>query len=84
QDNSDRFRHCLWNALKKQYIETSAAEKLATAHEYTSSGIDKQMDLHNNAVGRGIKVSRKSTSCIVFAVKSKVRNSSCKRIINDR
>ncbi|WP_081256591.1 DUF6973 domain-containing protein [Streptobacillus moniliformis] len=84
QDNSDAFRHCLWNALMKQSIGTSAAEKWATSHEYTSSGIDKQMDLHNNAVGRGINVSGKSTSSIVDAVKSKVRNGSCKRIINDR
>lgn len=84
QDNSDAFRHCLWNALMKQSIGTSAAAEWATAHEYDSSGIDKQMDLHNNAVGRGINVSGKSTESIVNAVKSKVRYGSCWRIENNR
>ncbi|WP_022750269.1 DUF6973 domain-containing protein [Lachnobacterium bovis] len=45
------FRHCLWNALMKQSIGSSAAEQWATAHEYNSSGIDKTMDLHNNRDG---------------------------------
>lgn len=81
QDNSDAFRHCLWNALMKQSIDSSAAEQWATAHEYGSSGIDKTMDLHNNKVGRSIAVSGKSLSSIVSAVKSKVKNGSCKRIV---
>lgn len=84
QDNSDAFRHCLWNALMKQSIGRTMAAQWATAHEYTSSGIDKRMDLHNNAVGRDINVSGKSTSSIVYAVKLRVRNGSCKRIINNR
>lgn len=82
QDNSDAFRHCLWNALMKQSIGESAAEQWATAHEYDSSGIDKTMDLHNNSVGRSIDVSGKSLSSIVSSVKSKVRNGYCRRIVN--
>ena len=84
QDNSDAFRHCLWNALMKQSIGSSAAEQWATAHEYNSSGIDKTMDLHNNRVGRSINVSGKSLSSIVSAVKSKVRNGYCKRIVKGK
>lgn len=84
QDNSDAFRHCLWNALMKQSIGLSAAEQWATAHEYNSSGIDKTMDLHNNRVGRSINVSGKSLSSIVSVVKSKVRNGYCKRIVKGK
>lgn len=82
QDNSDAFRHCLWNALMKQSIGTTAAKQWATAHEYNSSGIDKTMDLHNNRIGRSIDVSGKSLSSIVSSVKSKVRNGYCRRIVN--
>jgi hypothetical protein len=84
QDNSDAFRHCLWNALMKQSIGATAAEKWATAHEYNSYGIDKQMDLHNNYIGRSIYVSGKSLNAITSEVKSKVRNGSCKRIIRNK
>ena len=65
----------------KQSIGATAAEKWATAHEYNSYGIDKQMDLHNNYIGRSIYVSGKSLNAITSEVKSKVRNGSCKRII---
>lgn len=66
----------------KQSIGKSAAEQWATAHEYESDGIDKIMDLHNNSVGRSIKVSGKSLSSIVSSVKSKIRNGYCKRIVD--
>lgn len=84
QDNSDAFRHCLWNALMKKAMDASAAEAWATAHEYGSSGIDKTMDLHNNRIGRSIDVSGKSEAQIVSAVKSKVRLGSCRRIVNNK
>ena len=51
QDNSDAFRHCCWNALMKSAMSASDANAWATAHEADSSGIDKDMDLFNNAVG---------------------------------
>lgn len=82
-DNSDAFRHCSWNALMKKAMDSSAAEVWATAHEYDSSGIDKEMDLYNNAVGRSINVSNKSDSEIFEAVKGKVSNGNCQRIVND-
>lgn len=40
----------------KKAMGESAAEEWATAHEYKSSGLDKEMDLFNNAVGRSINV----------------------------
>ena len=81
QDNSDAFRHCLWNALMKKSIGASAAETWATAHEYDSSGLDKEMDLHNNRIGRSIDVSGKTETQIVNSVKAKVRGGYCRRIV---
>lgn len=83
QDNSDAFRHCLWNALMKQSMDVESAEEWATAHEYKSTGIDKDMDLHNNMIGRGIDVDDKSESEIVTAVKTEVKNGNCVRIVDD-
>jgi hypothetical protein len=83
QDNSDAFRHCCWNALMKKAIGESAADEWATAHEYESSGIDKEMDLFNNTVGRSIDVTGKSDSEIYNAVKEKVVNGNCQRIVNN-
>ena len=80
-DNSDAFRHTIWNALMKQSIGESAAEEWATAHENDSSGLPKRMDLHNNSIGRSLNVSGKSLSSIVSLVKLKVRNGYCKRIV---
>lgn len=84
QDNSDAFRHCLWNALMTKSMDASSAEAWATAHEYESSGIDKTMDMFNNRIGRSINVSGKSEDQIVSAVKTKVRNGSCRRIVNNQ
>lgn len=65
--NGDAFRHAYWNAslvkamgslFGPSYLEGKAlhgverATAWTTAHEQNSSGIDKQMDLHNNNVGR--------------------------------
>lgn len=83
QDNSDAFRHCCWNALMKKAMSEGAAEEWATAHEYESSGLDKEMDLFNNAVGRSINVADKSNSEIYNAVKDKVVNGDCRRIVDN-
>ncbi len=83
QNNSDAFRHCCWNALMKKAMGESAAEQWATAHEYESSGLDKEMDLFNNAVGRSINVSDKNDSEIYNAVKDKVVNGDCRRIVDN-
>lgn len=84
QDNSDAFRHCCWNALMKSAMSASDADAWATAHEAESSGIDKDMDLFNNAVGRSINVSGKSDSEMYEAVKGKVKGGSCRRIVNNK
>ena len=61
-DRSDAFRHGIWNAEMSLLIGTEKAELFATAHEDKdvfgnetdgySKEAHKQMDLHNNAVGR--------------------------------
>lgn len=52
-DNSDAFRHCIWNMFMTIDIGAVAAEKWATAHEYNSSNsLEKTMDLYNNRIGR--------------------------------
>lgn len=67
----------------KKAIGESAADEWATAHEYESSVIDKEMDLFNNTVGRSIDVTGKSDSEIYNAVKEKVVNGNCQRIVNN-
>lgn len=84
QDNSDAFRHCCWNALMKKSIGKSAAKAWADAHETESSGVDKEMDLYNNSVGRGIEVDGKSDDEIAKSVKSKVKKGKCKKISNGK
>lgn len=61
-DRSDAFRHGMWNAEMTILIGSEKAELFATAHEdkdvsgTESDGFTKEqhknMDLHNNAVGR--------------------------------
>ena len=63
-DRSDAFRHGIWNAEMTILIGKEKAELFATAHEdkdvtgNESDGYPKtahrDMDLHNNEVGRGI------------------------------
>ena len=64
-DNSDAFRHCLWNALIKHDIGSSRAKEWTTAHESeTPDGLDKDMDLYNcrriNAKGTKLIKTNKS------------------------
>lgn len=61
-DRSDAFRHGIWNAKMTMLIGAEKAELFATAHEdKDTTGVEsdgylkiehKNMDLHNNAVGR--------------------------------
>lgn len=63
-DRSDAFRHGIWNAEMTILIGKEKAELFATAHEdkdTTGNETDgftkeehKNMDLHNNEVGRNI------------------------------
>lgn len=62
-------------------IGKSWAEKWANAHEYTSSGVDKEMDLRNNKIGRDSYVSGKSDSQLSSIIVSKVNTGKMWRII---
>jgi hypothetical protein len=54
-DKSDAFRHAYWNALMAKRKGKDFAEDLATAHEVSSDRyLPKEMDLHNNKIGREI------------------------------
>lgn len=71
-DKSDAFRHGLWNAEMTVLIGKDKAELFATAHEdkdvtgNESDGYPKtahrDMDLHNNEVGRAIGEQNKDVS----------------------
>jgi hypothetical protein len=54
QDKADAFRHGYWNVLLCKRIDAWWAEQFTNAHESTSWGIDRAMDLNNNGVGRRI------------------------------
>lgn len=51
------FRHALWNALVSFYISISKCKELTDAHEnWTGNPAnEKDMDLKNNAAGRGVR-----------------------------
>ncbi|WP_333652003.1 DUF6973 domain-containing protein [Lacrimispora sp.] len=65
-DMTDAYRHGYWNALNARDVGKLVAELFATAHEDISEAElnkvtngftgrqHKSMDLHNNAVGRGV------------------------------
>lgn len=71
-DRSDAFRHGIWNAEMTVMIGKEKAELFATAHEdkdvtgTESDGYPKtahrDMDLHNNEVGRNIGEKNKNAS----------------------
>lgn len=71
-DRSDAFRHGIWNAEMAVLIGEEKAELFATAHEdkdtsgTESDGFSKEdhknMDLHNNEVGRKIGVENPDAS----------------------
>lgn len=84
QDNSDAFRHCLWNALMKKAMTLLLQKNGQLLMNMSPVVLDKSMDLFNNSIGRSIDVSNKSEAQIVSAVKTKVSNGSCRRIINNK
>lgn len=71
-DRSDAFRHGIWNAEMTVLIGKEKAELFATAHEDKDTTGDesdgfskeahKEMDLHNNGVGRNIGSSNANLS----------------------
>ena len=71
-DRSDAFRHGIWNAEMTVLIGKERAELFATAHEdkdISGNEMDgypktahKEMDLHNNEIGRNIGEINKNVS----------------------
>ena len=62
-DRSDAFRHGIWNAEMTVLIGKEKAELFATAHvDGYSKAEHKEMDLHNNEVGRNIGEANSSAS----------------------
>lgn len=64
-------------------IGSSMAKGFADAHEYYSSGVDKEMDLYNNAQGRSVGASyNHSTSATVL--KNRISAGQLRRIVNGK
>lgn len=61
-DESDAFRHAMWNCHMARQIGASEAKKFADAHEENASQPEgeKKMDLHNNQAGRDLVTDPKS------------------------
>lgn len=60
---ADAFRHSYWNILLSKRINLNWAESFTTAHESETTNIyTKEMDLHNNLVGRYVHKNNTSKS----------------------
>jgi len=76
---ADAFRHCYWNILLCKRVNEWWARTFTTAHESEESNVNsKEMDLHNNNVGRYIYRNNKSKS--ESSLSRKVKNYSYKRM----
>lgn len=83
QGNGDAFRHAYWNALMTSHLNSSLAYDFATANEAaTPDGIDKTMDLNNNAKGRIIGGFGGSDSQLQSICEAYVSSSQLHRIVN--
>jgi hypothetical protein len=51
---ADAYRHARWNADMCKRLGVAWATTYASAHESESSGLERDMDLANNAVGRRV------------------------------
>ncbi len=88
--NGDAFRHALWNYGMVLDVGASFAKKWADAHENgtpNNPALEKEMDLYNNNVGRGLGSSNPSPGSIgkmIDLVKAKVDAGICKIIVNGK
>lgn len=87
-DQSDGYRHAVWNALMTRDINKTWAEMYATAHEDKPSSVlsqllddgfsgyaHKNMDLHNNMMGRSVIYWNELYSYVSDAqIKSRINN----------
>ncbi len=68
---ADALRHCVWSALLAHQVGEVYAKKLTDAHEDVdppadhNARIDREMDLHNNAVGRRLGVFHNSQRSVI-------------------
>lgn len=51
---ADAFRHAFWNALGTAEFGKYIMKLFADAHEWNKDGLDVEMDLFNNQIGRNI------------------------------
>lgn len=85
QDASDAFRHGYWNAALTIKIGATRAKVWTDAHETTSSGLDKQMDLFNNAIGRSLANGYNSLNAqLVTKVYNAVKSGKMRIIVNNK
>ncbi len=61
-DKADAYRHCYWNALMAVHIGADQAKEVGDLHENNNPNPpgERAMDLHNNAVGRGLGASNEA------------------------
>ncbi|MEB8861375.1 hypothetical protein P4H06_34685, partial [Bacillus cereus] len=94
QGNGDAFRHSFWNAalakelgaIKGRDVGVARAKVWTDAHEQYSNGVDKEMDLYNNEVGRTIAYNNYSWSINQYSshIRNEVANGSMVRIVEDK
>lgn len=91
--NGDAFRHAYWNAEMATMLAgmpnfrasngRKAAKIWADAHENGASNqpkLEKEMDFHNNDVGRNIVTKKMSSKDLEKEILKKVNNGTCRRI----
>ncbi|MDE5055219.1 hypothetical protein NDK25_23680 [Niallia taxi] len=95
QGNGDAFRHSFWNAIMVPYFGGSTngpqhgynrAKEWANAHEQNSTGIDLEMDLMNNEIGRYYAITNytKTNAQYSSAMRSMVKQGTMARIVNNQ
>jgi hypothetical protein len=74
----DAFRHAIWNALNARDLGDKKAKKFGDAHEAMTDQPDaeREMDLHNNEMGRkiGTSESNKSEEAMVKDIENAIVN----------
>ena len=81
------YRHAMWNAIMTDKMGAEKAKKFADAHEQIPKNpIDhKEMDLHNNELGRRIAIEYAGQGYDVFSqkIQEAISNGEAKVIIWD-
>jgi len=81
-DKADAFRHAYWNALNTRSVGLEITILFGEAHEYGTPSkfqLEKDMDLHNNGVGRVIGINNRIPQAeLANTVSSNVQSGACK------